>query len=173
MGKEEKIELVKNLSTLLRSSKGIYFTDYRGLNVKDITDLRSRLRDTETFYKVIKNSILKRALEQAEIKEVSHLVEGPIAIAITSNDPIQPIKILALFRKEHNLPHIKGGIAEGKFISEEEIDEIAKIPSREELLSMVVGSLNTPITGLIWTLKGMLAKLIYTLNSLINKKEEK
>ena len=173
MGKEEKAELVNNLSTLLKSSKGIYLTDYRGLNVEDITELRKRLKEANTIYRVTKNSILKRALEQIEIPEISHLVEGPTAIAITPDEPIQPIKILTSFRKEHKLPIIKGGVAEGKFISEEEIETIAKIPSRQELLSMIVGNLNAPITGLVWTLKGMLAQLIYTLNSLINKKEEK
>ncbi len=173
MGKQEKAALVNNLSTLLKSSKGIYFTDYRGLNVKDITELRKRLRETNTVYRVTKNSILKRALEQTGMTEISHLVEGPTAIAITTDEPIQPIKILAHFRKEHKLPIIKGGVAEGKFINEKEIEEIAKIPSKQELLSMIVGNLNAPITGLVWTLRGILAQLIYTLNSLINKKEEK
>jgi len=172
MAKDEKIALVKNLSTLLKSSTGFYLTDYRGLNVKDITDLRKRLREGNTVYRVTKNSILKRALEQASISEMSHFVEGPVAIALTSDDPIQPIKILVNFRKEHKLPIVKGGMAEGKFIDEQKIEEIAKIPSKEELLSMVIGGLNAPITGLVWTLKGMLGKLIYTLNALINKKEE-
>jgi len=172
MAKQEKAQLVKELSALLKSSTSIYLTDYRGLNVKDITDLRKRLKENATIYKVSKNSILKRALDDAKISEISHLIEGPIAIAVSSDDPIPPIKTLTAFRKEHKLPIIKGGIAEGEFISAEKIEEIAKIPSKEELLAMIIDSLSASITGLVWTLKGILAQIIYTLNSLVNKKEE-
>ena len=173
MGKQEKMEQVKELSTLLKSSKGIYFTDYRGLNVRNITDLRKRLRETNTIYKVTKNSILRRALKEAKFsEELINLIEGPTAIAITEDDPIKPIKVITDFKKEFKLPVIKGGFAEGRFITSEEVGIIAKIPLREELLGKVAGVLNSPITGFVWTLKGIFNNLVYTLNALINKKEE-
>lgn len=138
---KQKEEEVKVLAEKLKSAKIILLTDYRGINVADVTALRTNLRDAKAEYKVIKNNIIKRALDANGETGLDSLLEGPTAIMMSEEDYLEPLKAIYKFAKENEFYKIKGGIVEGKVLSTEELITLAKLPSRQELLGMLAGAL--------------------------------
>ena len=138
---KQKEEEVKKLAEKLKEAKVILLTDYRGINVADVTKLRADLRNTNSEYKVIKNNIIKRALDANGESGLDDLLEGPTAIVIGTEDYLEPSKVIYNFSKNNEFYKIKGGIIEGKVMTAEEIITLAKLPSRETLLSMLAGAL--------------------------------
>lgn len=143
-----KEEEVKKLAERFKSAKVILLTDYRGINVLDVTNLRNDLRNTKAEYKVIKNNIIKRALEMNGESGLNDLLEGPTAVVIGDEDYLEPSKAIYNFTKANDYYKIKGGIIEGKVMTAEEIITLAKLPSRQELLAKLAGSLLGNITKL-------------------------
>lgn len=138
---KQKEEEVKALAEKLKNAKIILLTDYRGINVADVTALRTSLRDAKAEYKVIKNNIIKRALDSNGETGLDSLLEGPTAIMMSEEDYLEPLKAIYKFTKENEFYKIKGGIVEGKVLSTEELITLAKLPSRQELLGMLAGAL--------------------------------
>lgn len=145
----QKQEEVTKLAEKIKNAKFVLLTDYRGINVGDVTELRANLRKSNSEYTVIKNNIIRRALAEAKIEGLEDSVlEGPTAVIIDDNDYLAPAKVIYNYMKENEFYKIKGGILEGKVVSVEEIIELAKLPSREELLSKLAGSLLGTISKL-------------------------
>lgn len=145
----QKQEEVTKLAEKIKNAKFVLLTDYRGINVGDVTELRANLRKSNSEYTVIKNNIIRRALAEAKIEGLEDSVlEGPTAVIIDNNDYLAPAKVIYNYMKENEFYKIKGGILEGKVVSVEEIIELAKLPSREELLSKLAGSLLGTISKL-------------------------
>jgi len=138
---KQKEEEVKALAEKMKEAKVILLTDYRGINVSDDTKLRNDIRGVNAEYKIIKNNIIKRALNLNNENGLDDLLEGPTAIVIGNEDYLEPAKAIYNFTKSNEFYKIKGGIIEGKVMTAEEIITIAKLPSRETLLSMLAGSL--------------------------------
>lgn len=138
---KQKEEEVSKLAEKLKEAKIILLTDYRGINVADVTKLRADLRNTNSEYKVIKNNIIKRALDANGESGLDDLLEGPTAIVIGTEDYLEPSKVIYNFSKNNEFYKIKGGIIEGKVMTAEEIITLAKLPSKETLLSMLAGAL--------------------------------
>lgn len=138
---KQKEEEVKKLAERLKDAKIILLTDYRGISVADVTKLRSDLRETNSEYKVIKNNIVKRALEANGESGLNDLLEGPTAVVIGDEDYLAPLKAIYAYAKENEFYKIKGGIIEGKVMTTEELITLAKLPSRQELLGMLAGAL--------------------------------
>ena len=136
-----KKEEVSKLAERIKEAKLVLLTDYRGINVEDVTSLRTELRNINAEYKVIKNNITRRALEEAGITGLEEVLEGPTAVIMTNEDYLEPTKAIYKFSKDNDFYKIKGGVVEGKVLSAEEIITLAKLPSRQELLSMHAGSL--------------------------------
>ncbi len=136
-----KEEEVKSLAEKMKNSKIILLTDYRGINVSDVTKLRANLRDTKAEYKVIKNNIIKRALDSNGESGLDDLLEGPTALVMSEGDYLEPLKAIYAYAKENEFYKIKGGIIEGKVMTTEELITLAKLPSRQELLGMLAGAL--------------------------------
>lgn len=145
---EQKKEEVQKLAEKLKNAKFVLLADYRGINVHDVTELRTYLRNAESEYCVIKNNIIKRALHEAGIEGLDEVLVGPTAVVIDNADYSAPAKTIYKYSKDNEFYKIKGGILEGKVVSTEEIIELAKLPSREELLSKLAGSLLGTITKL-------------------------
>ena len=143
-----KKEQVSDLASKMKEAKLILLTDYRGINVEDVTSLRNDLRNAKAEYKVIKNNITKRALEEAGINGLEDQLEGPTAVIMTEEEYSEPIKAIYNFTKDHDFYKIKGGVVEDKVMTADEIITLAKLPSREELLSMLAGALLGNITKL-------------------------
>ncbi len=136
-----KKEEVSKLAEKIKEAKVVLLTDYRGINVADVTDLRAKLRSSEVEYKVIKNNITRRALEECKIEGLEDVLEGPTAVIIGNNDYLDACKTIYEYAKDNEFYKIKGGIIDGKVVSTEEIITLAKLPSRETLISMLAGAL--------------------------------
>ena len=157
---EQKEKEVKELADKLKEAKMVLLTDYRGINVADVTKLRAVLRPTAVEYKVIKNNIIRRALEVNGESGLNELLEGPTAIVYGTGDYLEPAKIIYNFSKDNDFYKIKGGIIDGKVMTAEEIITLAKLPSRQELLGMLAGAL-----------LGNISKLAVGLNEVCKQKE--
>ena len=136
---EQKAEVVNEIKNKFQDAKSVVLFDYRGLTVSEVTDLRRKLRDAGADYKVYKNTLTKRAVEELKIDLGSYL-EGTSAISF-STDELSPVKIISEFAKEHEALELKAGIVEGKVATSEELAKYAAIPSREGLLTMLAGGL--------------------------------
>ncbi len=137
----QKQEEVSKLAEKIKSAKLVLLTDYRGITVTDVTELRAKLRESNTEYSVLKNNITRRALTEAGIEGLDEALIGPTAVILNSEDYLAPIKTVYNYVKDNDFYKIKAGIIEGKLVSVEEIMTLAKLPSREELLSKLAGSL--------------------------------
>ena len=137
----QKKEEVSKLATEMKEAKIILLTDYRGINVTDVTNLRTDLRNVNAKYTVIKNNITRRALAEAGIEGLEDKLVGPTAVIMSNEDYLEPAKAIYNFTKNNDYYKIKGGVIEGKVMTAEEIITLAKLPSRETLLSMLAGAL--------------------------------
>ena len=137
----QKKEEVSKLAAKIKEAKVVLLTDYRGINVSDVTDLRTKLRNSEVEYKVIKNNITRRALQECNIEGLEDVLEGPTAVVIGNNDYLDACKTIYDFAKNNDFYKIKGGIIDGKVVTVDEIVTLAKLPSKETLIGMLAGAL--------------------------------
>ena len=145
---KQKEELVNNLAEDLKDASLILLVDYRGITVEDVTKLRNDVRQANADYRVIKNNIIKRALNVNGESGLDRLLEGPTALITSKEDYLAPAKAVYNFAKNNEFYKIKGGIIEGKVMTAEEIITLAKLPSRQELLAKLAGALLGNITKL-------------------------
>ena len=144
----QKEAAIKELAEQFKTDKLILLVDYRGINVEQVTKLRSDLRNANATYKVIKNNIVKRALNLNGENGLDSLLEGPTAVVTSKEDYLEASKIIYKFSKDNDFYKIKGGIIDGKVMTAEEIITLAKLPSRQELLAKLAGALLGNITKL-------------------------
>ena len=144
----KKKEQVKLYKEKFEKSKLIILAEYRGINVSDDTKMRADLRKSGTEYKVTKNSILRFAAKEAKLEDLEGLLEGPTAIAFSYDDYVEPAKVIYNYAKTSEFYKIKGGVMDGKVISVEEIERLAKLPSREMLLTQLATVLLANIRNL-------------------------
>jgi large subunit ribosomal protein L10 len=169
---EAKKLVVQEIKEKFEKSQGIIFYDYRGLSVEEVTNLRNQFRAAGVEYHVIKNSMLKRAADILEIKGLDEYLTGPTAVAFGYSDPVAPAKVLTEFvKKLKKQTEIKSGLLNGKVITVAGIQSLADLPSREQLLAQLAGTLNAPITGFARSLSGIISKLGYALNAVKEQKE--
>lgn len=169
--RQQKEEILKNLIPDFEKAKSIIFTEYKGLSVKDMTDLRSKLRKSNIKYKIAKKTLLRMAANKAGLKEIPReITEGPISAAFSFGDEVIAAKILYTFAKEHEALKLLGGIMNGEILSKEKTLQLAKLPTKEELLAKLVGSLNAPIYGFYAVLSGLLRGFVYALNGIKEQK---
>ena len=145
---KQKEEAVNSLAAELKDASLVLLVDYRGITVEDVTKLRKEVREANAEYKVIKNNIIKRALNANGESGLDNLLEGPTALITSKEDYLAPAKAIYNFTKKNDFYKIKGGIIEGKVMTAEEIITIAKLPSRQELLAKLAGALLGNITKL-------------------------
>ena len=145
---KQKQEEVSVLAEKMKSAKLILLAEYKGINVADVTKLRSDLRKEKTEYMVIKNNITKRALAECKIEGLDDQLAGPVAVIISNEDYLVPSKIIYNFTKDNEYYKIKAGVIEGKVVDGKEIITLAKLPSREVLIAKLAGSLLGNITKL-------------------------
>lgn len=169
--KEEKVKKVEEIKDRFSNSVAAILTDYRGLNVTDITELRRKLQEEDVEYKVVKNTLTRIALEDTDY-DLDEYLKGPTAIAFSDEDPVAPAKIISDFAKTHKELEIKGGIVEGKVVSQEVIDKLAKLPTREELLAKVVGSVQAPLQKIVGVLNAPMRDFVGVLHAIREQKEK-
>ncbi len=169
--KKAKEKMLQEVTEELKKSELVIVTDYRGLNVKAISALRGKLREQDCAYRVTKNTMNRLACRQAGVEELENLFEGPTAIAYSNADPVAAAKVFNDFSKENEALVIKGGLLSGQLLDPEGVKALGDIPSREVLLSRVVGGFQAPISGLVGVLHGTLGQLVYTVDAIRQQKE--
>ena len=145
---ELKQPIVDEISATLKDAQSLVVVDYRGLTVAEDTQLRKQLREAGVTYKVYKNTLVSRAVEGTDFESLRDVLEGPSAFAVSADDATAPARILAKFAKTAPKLEIKAGVVEGTYYDAEGMKAIASVPSREELLSKLLGSLQSPIANL-------------------------
>ena len=145
---ELKQPIVDEISGVINGAQSVVVVDYRGLTVAEDTQLRKQLREAGVSYKVYKNTLVSRAVEGTEFESLRDVLEGPSAFAVSTTDATAPARILAKFAKTAPALEIKAGVVEGTYYDADGMKAIAAVPSREELLSKLLGSLQSPITNL-------------------------
>ncbi|PLV56595.1 50S ribosomal protein L10 [Thermotoga sp. SG1] len=176
--RQQKEAIVKEMTEMFKRSSLALFADFAGFTVADLTELRSRLREkynNGARFRVVKNTLLNLSLKGAGYEEYEEFLKGPTAVLyVTDGDPVEAVRIIYNFYKEKNadLSKLKGGFLEGRKFSSEEVEKIAKLPSKEELYAMLVGRVKAPISGLVFVLSGILRNLVLVLNAVKEKKSE-
>ena len=145
---ELKQPIVQEISEMINGAQSVVVVDYRGLTVAEDTQLRKQLREAGVSYKVYKNTLVNRAVEGTEFESLRDSLEGPNAFAVSTEDATAPARVLAEFAKKAPNLEIKAGVVEGTFYDAEGMKAIASVPSREVLLSKLLGSIQSPITNL-------------------------
>jgi large subunit ribosomal protein L10 len=171
MARPEKEAAVAELAAKLRESYGAIVTDYRGLPVKAMVELRRQLRSAGGEYKVVKNTLMRRAADDVGMAEMSEVVTGPTAVLFTAEDPIGAAKALLAYAKQTGLPQVRAAMIGGKLYPRERVQELADLPGRETLLAMFMGALQAPVANLICTLEAPVAELVATLEAIAKQAE--
>ncbi len=171
MRREQKEKEIVGLTERLEKAKAMIFTEYRGLKVSELNELRSKLRKEGVKFKVVKNRLMKRVLKAHDMDSVSSHFVGPTALASSDSDPIAPAKIMVAFAKEHANLVLKGGFMEGSLLAVKDIESLSTMPSREQLLARAFASMNAPATNLVGVLSGVTRKLLYALNAIKETKQ--
>jgi large subunit ribosomal protein L10 len=170
MKRNEKEELVTELTTKIKGAKALYYTDFTGLNVKRMTDLRRRLKKAGIEYVVIKNTLALRAVNDSGL--VGTRLKGPTGL-IVSKDPISAAKLLTDFAKENEQkPTVKGGMLEGVAIDEAQVKKLASMPSREQMLAELGASMQAPMAAFVGALNGLLYMFAGALDALKTQRDE-
>ena len=169
----EKEAAVEELTGILKQAKGVYLTDFTGLDVPSFTLLRKQLREEAVSYRVIKNRLAKLAAKEAGVDGLEDLLSGPTGLVCSVEDPVAPARVLSKFAEEADgKPVIKAGYIDGEVYVDDQLVRLAKLPPREILLGQMVSAMQSPISGLAFTLNGILQKLVGTLQAVADKKKE-
>jgi len=167
-----KEEIVSELQDRFARGRVAILTDFKGLDVVSITQLRNALRAVNADYQVAKNTLMKRATENTQARILHPYFRGTRAVAISYEDPVAPAKVLVNFIKDKKKPEIIAGLLEGTLITAEEVQSLAKLPGREELLARLLGTLQAVPQGLVQVLAGIPRKLLYALKAIEEQKSK-
>lgn len=168
---DTKKQIVEDLHDKFSRSKVVIVTDYKGLDVATISDLRRKLRAAEVEFKVVKNSLLIRASEDTGVALLKDYFKGPSAIALSYEDPVAPAKVLTEFAKENEKLEIKIGVLDGKVLDMDRLKALASLPSKEALLAQLLSAINGVPTGLVRTLNAIPAQFLNVLQAIKEQKE--
>lgn len=169
----EKQEVVARIKEEITSAKGVVFADYRGITVAQDTALRKKAREAGVEYRVIKNTLARFAANEAGIEGLDQHFNGPTVMAYSLEDAVMPAKLVSDFIKESKLKtyEIKAGIVDGQAIDAAGVKQLANLPSREVLLSKMLGSMQAPISGFANVLQGTIRKMVYVFEAVRKQKE--
>lgn len=164
--KAQKKELVKDLAQKIKESKSVVFADFKGVKVKDLTELKKELRKEGISFKVLKKTLINIALKEAGVEASTKEMEGQVAISTSPKDEVAPAKIISKFSKANENIKILGGVLESKSMTIEEVKSLAMLPSKEELLGKLVGTIQAPISGFANVLAGNIRGLVQVLKGI-------
>ncbi len=168
---DEKKQVVEEIKQKLDAATLVICTDYRGLNVDQVTQLRNSLRVPGVEYRVLKNTMFRFALQQCGYEDIAARITGPNAVIFSNDDPVGPAKTITEFARANKQIEVKMGILEGKYLSADGVKELANLPSREVLLAQVVGTMQAPITSFVRVLNANLTGLVRALDGIREQKQ--
>jgi large subunit ribosomal protein L10 len=168
---EQKQAMVSEVSAKLVGAQAVIVAEYRGLDVEKVTQLRSKARKSGVFLRVLKNTLARRAVQGTPFEKLSEQMVGPLMYGI-SQDPVAGAKVLSEFAKDNELFVIKAGAMPGSMMSAKDIKALAQLPSREELLATLLGTMQAPVTKLVRTMNEVPGKFVRTLAALRDQREK-
>lgn len=172
LNKEEKKNVVSELLEEFKKSTGVVLTDYQGLDVKSINQLRNNLREKGIRYKVFKNTLIKRATHEVGLEDFSKDLTGCTAIAFSENEPILTVKLLHQFSQENKeIFTLKKALVDGQIYFGDQLERIANLPAKEELLSKLIGNIKSPVTSFVFTIKAPITGLVNVIDQIRKSKE--
>jgi large subunit ribosomal protein L10 len=169
-----KKKVLDETGDLIQRSQAVVLTDYRGLTVTQMSDVRKRLRDADADFSVVKNTLFKRATgDSAADAALDAALNGPTAAIFALGDPVGAAKVVIEYiATTRNTPlKVKGGIVGGKFYTPQQVDELSRVPPRDVLISQMLGAFNSPIAGFVGTLNGILGNFVFTLQAIADKQQ--
>lgn len=175
MNKEQKAESVKEIKELIESSEAMYFTDFAGLTVEDVNELRKEFFKSDLKYKVVKNTLTSRALSESEkysshIEKLNEILHGPTGIVFAYKNPVAPAKILKKFADKIDKPKLKIAIVENEVYDSKQLNALASLPSKEEIVSSILGSLDSPASGIVGAINATMRDLFSVIEEVGKKK---
>ena len=153
----QKEQILNDTTERIRDVQGFYLADFKGMTVEKLSLLRKKCRDQKVQFRVIKNTLLKRAFNARGISELDEFLVGPTGLVFSPVSEVSPAKILSDFAKEHELPRIKAAVVNGRLFGSKQVSQLAALPSREVLLSQVLGTLVAPMTTFLAAIEATLA----------------
>jgi large subunit ribosomal protein L10 len=171
MNREQKAATIDALAADIQASEAIFAVDYRGITVAQVAELRSKLRDGDATFKVVKNSLTERAADQVGTPALKDFLSGPTALTFVRGDLAMAAKVIADYARTTQLLPFKGGVMRGDLLDANQIRSISKLPSREVLYGQLVGVVASPISGLVRSLGGLIGGLAVALGQVQAKKE--
>lgn len=169
--KEEKELIIDELKGKFSKAKAVVFTDYKGMTVAELTELRRLLRKSSLDYSVVKNTLAKIASRDTDVAVAVDVFKGPVGIAIGYDDPVLVVKKVLEFTKTNEKLQVKGAVVEGRFCERNEVKQIAELPPREILLSMLAGALQAPLSKMAGALAATVSSFAYAVEALSTKKK--
>jgi large subunit ribosomal protein L10 len=170
MPRPDKVEAVTEITADLKATDVYYFVDYRGLTFSEATELRARLAKVDASLKVVKNTLAKIAAADAGVEGLDELLQGPTAIAYCHGDPVRVAKTIQDFIKEKKKAAVRGGKLQRSMLTAPEVEKLAALPSREQLIAQLVGTIAAPLTGLVGVLNGPIRGLVMVLGQVQEQK---
>ncbi|MFQ5679881.1 MAG: 50S ribosomal protein L10 [Gemmatimonadota bacterium] len=172
MRREEKQEVTRQLAEQLGGAETIYLTDFTGLDVGSITELRNRLSDAGLQYRVVKNTLMRRALEELDLPDIGEHLTGPTGLVLGTDDPVLPAKVVRDFAKEHEeRPTVKIGIVDRRTVTPEEVGALAAVPPYEQLLAGIAGGLTASAGGIVGILAGLIRDIACMTEEVARRRE--
>jgi large subunit ribosomal protein L10 len=172
MNRDQKAALVEELAEQIRSADAVFAVDYRGISVSHAAQLRARLRESDTRFRIVKNSLSERAAEKAGAEPLKSMLEGPTAFAFVSGDAALAAKALSELGRSLGTLEFKGGLMDGAELGADEVRAIARLPGRAVLESQLIGTIASPMTGLVRGLNALIAGLAIQLQQISEQKNE-
>ena len=170
MPSKKNIEQYEDLSNKFSRAKAVYFTEYHGLKVGEITSLRNMFFKSDVEYLVAKNTLLRKVVEDREIKGLDDVLKGSTAIAISYHEPVSPAKVIKDFTEENDLPNVKGILFDGEVLPGEDFKRLASMPSKDEMLAQLASMLKSPVQKFVSTISSPMQNALGVLSSLKEKK---
>jgi large subunit ribosomal protein L10 len=170
MMRTEKVETIASLEKMLREAKSVYLADFQGMTVEVLSELRKRCRKSDVQIRVVKNTLLRRAADSTGIAELAPSLKGPTALVTSRVDEVAPAKVLVDFAKDFKAPALKMGVVGGRTLNAAEVKAISALPSKDVLLGLLMGVLQTPLQNLASAVTAPLRDLAGVLNALAEKK---
>jgi large subunit ribosomal protein L10 len=169
--KADKQEIIDQIKDQFQKSSSAICVDFRGVNVEKITQFRKQIKEASGNYQVVKNTLARRAIAETPFEELGQFLVGPTGIVFCQGEPMDPAKVVTNFTKETDgALQVKGGMVDGTVFDAKGIEQVSKLPSRQEMLAQLVSSLQSPISGLVGTLQGVTREFVYTLQAIADQK---
>lgn len=166
MPRPDKIEAVKQIASDLKSCDIYYFVDYRGLTYPESADLRARLKKVDATLKVVKNTLTRLAAAEAGVEGLDELIQGPTAIVYVKGDPAKTAKTIQDFIDVNKKITVRGGKLQSSMLASADVERLATLPSREQLIAQLVGTLAAPLSGLVTVLNGPIRQLVMVVDQI-------